>query len=173
MLSRMRMVMVEKWEGHCYDGCMYNASKDLPCYPSCNVEGDMLGTLSRAKALARADGRSLTGVFYLNTLLAFPFYELSGKFAEAGALLMDMSTGKPVELTNDENMQHVWVYDWGNAEGRQLFLDWIAAAIASGNVDGLFADKWGYQCQEINETTWKICSKLPTYAQRRGSFTSV
>ena len=22
MLSKMRMVMVEKWEGHCYDGCI-------------------------------------------------------------------------------------------------------------------------------------------------------
>lgn len=56
---------------------------------------------------------SVTGVVYLNTLMAFPFYALSGRFADAGALLMDMYTGKPVELTNDEDMQHVWVYDWG------------------------------------------------------------
>ena len=97
----------------------------------------MLDTLARAKALALADGRVLTGVFYLNTLLAFPFYSLSGQFADAGALLTDMYTGKPVELTNDENMQHVWVYDWGSAKGRQLFLDFIQRAIASGHVDGV------------------------------------
>ena len=158
VLAKMRMVMIEKWEGHCYDGCMRNASEGMPCFPSCNVEGDMLDTLARAKALARADGRDLTGVFYLNTLLAFPFYQLSGRFAEAGALLMDMFTGKPVELTNDENMQHVWVYDWGSAAGRQLFLSFIQTAIAGGHVDGMFADKWGYECKEVNASTWKICN---------------
>jgi len=72
----------------------------------------------------------------------FPFYQLSGKFAAAGALLMDMYTGKPVTLTNDENMQHVWVYDWGSETGRRLFTDFVQAEIASGNVDGMFADKW-------------------------------
>ena len=38
---------VEKWEGYCYDGCMYNASKDMPCYPSCNVEGDNTRLVTR------------------------------------------------------------------------------------------------------------------------------
>ena len=47
-----------------------------------------------------------------------------------------------MELTNDENMQHVWVYDWGSETGRQLFVDFIQTAIASGSVDGMFADKW-------------------------------
>lgn len=163
MLSKMRMVMVEKWEGHCYDGCMYNVSKGMPCFPSCNVEGDMLDTLSRAKSLAAADGRELAGVFYLNTLLAFPFYQLSGRFAAAGALLMDMYTGRPVELTNDENMQHVWVYDWGSATGRELFVNFIQTAIASGSVDGMFADKWGYKCSPVNATTWKICNNKCGY----------
>ena len=37
--------------GHCYDGCMLNASKDMACFPSCNVEGDMMDTLARVKAL--------------------------------------------------------------------------------------------------------------------------
>jgi hypothetical protein len=32
----------------------------------------------------------VTGVFYLNTLMAFPFYEISGEFADKGLLLMDM-----------------------------------------------------------------------------------
>ena len=88
-------------EGHCYDGCMYNASKHMPCYPSCNVERDMLTTLTAAKAL----NPLVLGIMYINTLMAFPFYSLSGRFAEADALLMDMYTGKPVELTNDEGMQ--------------------------------------------------------------------
>ena len=80
---------------------MYNASKHMPCYPSCNVERDMLTTLTAAKAL----NPGVLGIMYINTLMAFPFYSLSGRFAEANALLMDMYTGKPVELTNDEGMQ--------------------------------------------------------------------
>ena len=80
---------------------MYNASKAQPCFSSCNVEGDMLKTLAAAKALNPA----VLGVMYINTLMAFPFYSLSGKFEAADALLMDMYTGKPVELTNDEGMQ--------------------------------------------------------------------
>jgi hypothetical protein len=95
MLAKMRIVMVEKWEGHCYDGCMYNASKHMPCYPSCNVEGDMLRTLAQVKTI----NPSVKGVVYLNTLMAFPFYALSGRFADNNALLMDMYTKKPVELT--------------------------------------------------------------------------
>ena len=106
--------MVEKWEGHCYDGCMYNASKGKPCFPSCNVERDMLDTLARVKAI----NPQVKGVLYLNTLMAFPFYALSGKFADNDCLLMDMYTNKPVELTNDEGMQHVFVYDWGKTKAR-------------------------------------------------------
>ena len=61
----------------------------------------MLKTLAAAKALNPA----VLGVMYINTLMAFPFYSLSGKFEAADALLMDMYPGKPVELTNDEGMQ--------------------------------------------------------------------
>ena len=52
---------------------MYNASKHMPCFPSCNVEGDMLRTLGQIKAL----NPNVKGVVYLNTLMAFPFYALS------------------------------------------------------------------------------------------------
>jgi len=142
MLAKMRLVMVEKWEGHCYDGCMYNASKDKPCYPSCNVEGDMLATLAAAKKLNPA----VLGVMYINTLMAFPFYSLSGKFAEADALLIDMYTNKPVELTNDEGMQHVFVYDWGSEKARSLFVGFIKGLLDSGQADGIFSDKWGGGC---------------------------
>jgi hypothetical protein len=162
MLSKMRIVMVEKWEGHCYDSCMKNGSSkpSLPCFPSCNVEGDMRNTLRRAKAMSP---NGLTGVFYLNTLMAFPFYSLAGKFTDANALLMDQYTGKPVLLTNDENMQNIWVYDWGNPKGRELFLNYIKEMIHSGDIDGIFADKWGYKCKEENATAWKICNNRCGY----------
>ena len=154
MLAKMRLVMIEKWEGHCYDGCMYNASKNMPCYSSCNVEGDMLKTIAAVKAI----NPSTLGVMYINTLMAFPFYSLSGKFAASDALLMDMYTNKPVELTNDEGMQHVYVYDWGSEKARELFVEFIRNLLDTGQADGLFSDKWGYSCSQVNASTWKICN---------------
>ena len=63
------------------------------------------------------------------------------------------TVGPNPSQTNDENMQHDWVYDWGSETGRQLFIDFVQSEIASGNVDGMFADKWGYECKEVNDTT--------------------
>lgn len=151
--------MIEKWEGHCYDGCMYNASKGMLCYSSCNVERDMLKTIASVKKLSP----STLGVMYINTLMAFPFYALSGKFEANDALLMDMYTNKPVELTNDEGMQHVYVYDWGSAKGRELFIAFIKDLLDSGQADGLFSDKWSYRCSQVNESTWKICNNRCGY----------
>ena len=67
-------------------------------------------------------------------------------------------TGKPVELTNDEGMQHVWVYDWGSPTGRQLFLDFVSDFLTRNQADGIFADKWGGGASRVNATTWKICN---------------
>ena len=38
--------------------------------------------------------------------------------------------------------RHVFVYDWGSAKGRQLFVDFIAGLLSSGQADGIFSDKW-------------------------------
>ena len=65
--------------------------------------------------------------------------------------LMSRYTHKPVVLTNDENMQNVWVYDWGQADARLLFINFVKSMLASGKVDGLFADKWGTHCQQVTE----------------------
>jgi hypothetical protein len=59
-------------------------------------------------------------------------------------------THKPVVLTNDENMQNVWVYDWGLADARLLFVNFVKSMLATGKVDGLFADKWGTHCQQAS-----------------------
>ena len=69
MLAKMRLVVVEKWEGHCWQDCLGNGTGSSPCKASCGVENDILSTLSRVKAINPA----VSGVLYLNTLLAFPF----------------------------------------------------------------------------------------------------
>ena len=45
----MRLVMLEKWEGACWDDCLGNATNKLPCSPSCNVERDSLATLQAVR----------------------------------------------------------------------------------------------------------------------------
>jgi hypothetical protein len=96
MLAKMRIVMVEKWEGHCWADCLANATATPPrhCEATCDVERDMLATLRAVKGL----NPNVSTVFYWNTLLAFPFYAQVGKFAQADALLIDVNTKVPSEL---------------------------------------------------------------------------
>jgi hypothetical protein len=72
MLAKMRMVMLEKWEGHCWQDCLAGGVGSPACQSSCGVENDILSTLGRVKAI----NPSVSGVLYLNTLLAFPFVSL-------------------------------------------------------------------------------------------------
>ena len=48
MLSKMRIVMIEKWEGHCWQDCFANSSSPA-CQPSCGAENDILDTMRRVK----------------------------------------------------------------------------------------------------------------------------
>eukprot|EP01052_Picozoa_sp_SAG31_P004614 SAG31_NODE_192_length_20788_cov_8.938083_16_plen_280_part_00 len=88
---------------------------------------------------------------------------LQGQFAAAGALLMDMYTKRPVELTNDEGMQHVFVYDWGSPKARQLFVGFVKNLLDRGQADGIFSDKWNYRCTQVNDTTYKVCNNRCGY----------
>ena len=159
MLSKMRIVMVsarpnlctqwiphclaqvEKWEGHCYDECspFKNGSTSGFCNPACAVESDMTSTLSKVKAL----NPSVTGIFYLNIFLLFPFYSLAGEYQAKGALLIDSETKKPVLLRNDESMPNIFVPDFGTALGRSIMLNAVQKMIAGGAVDGIFAERLG------------------------------
>ena len=82
MLAKMRLVMIEKWEGRCWQDCLAQGPGSPPCQPACNAEADIIDTMKRIKAV---NPRTAT-VMYLNTLLAFPFYSLIGKYEAAGNL---------------------------------------------------------------------------------------
>ena len=157
MLSKMRIVMLEKWEGGCWDNCLANATAGLPC-SRCNVEEDMLGTLTAVRSLNPA----VTTVMYLNALLMFPFYELAGKYIAADALLKGVD-GNPVELKNDDGMRGVFVPDFGTQAGRDLWMAEVTGWLGTGLVDGIFADKWPDQAH-VNQSdpggSWTICNKV-------------
>ena len=96
MLSKMRLVILEKWEGPCWDDCIANstATPARPCLPSCNEEHESLAVLRRVRGL----NPGVSTMLYLNALLLFPFYELAQRFIDADALLKDVRTGLPVTL---------------------------------------------------------------------------
>jgi hypothetical protein len=118
MLSKARLVIVEKWEGHCWKDCMAGGPSSAACQAACGVENAILDTMGRwvgSTALTLVDSISVCSikalnpgvatVLYWNTLLAFPFYTAVGKFAAAGALTIDSVTGMPILIENDAGMQ--------------------------------------------------------------------
>lgn len=160
MLAKARLIILEKWEGPCWDGCLANATAEppLPCSPSCDVESHMLTTLRRVRAL----NPRVTTMLYLNTLLLFPFYSLAERYIEQGALLIDSQTGKPVELRNDDGMPGVLVPDFGQAAARALWMGEVEGWLATGLVDGIFADKWPDQAHanHTDNSSWLVCNHV-------------
>ena len=133
MLAKMRLIMIEKWEGHCWQDCLGNGTGSPPCQASCGVENDILDTFGRVKAI----NPGTATVLYWNTLLAFPFYTAVGKFADRNLLMMDASTQKPISIRNDNGMENIGVYAFEKADGVQLWVDTIKNLTSTGFVDGV------------------------------------
>ena len=106
MLAKMRLVMVEKWEGHCWQDCLSDGPGSAPCQSNCGVENDILRTFGAVKSM----NPNVATVLYWNTLLAFPFYTAVGEFKEHGLLTIDSKTKKPITIRNDNGMQGIFVY---------------------------------------------------------------
>lgn len=155
MLAKMRVIIIEKWEGPCWYECYANLTKSppVPCRPSCGADNYQMETIKRAKTV----NPKLAAVFYLNTLYDFGMLELHAKFLEAKADIVDIN-GKPVTFKNDNGMPNVNVFDLGQETGRDLWINFVKNLKESGYVDGLFPDKSSILA-EWNETGsfWQIC----------------
>lgn len=155
MLAKMRLIVIEKWEGPCWYKCYANLTMKppVPCQPSCGAENYQMKTIKRAKAV----NPKLAAVFYLNTLYDFPFLELHGKFLKANADVIDVN-GKLVAFKNDNGMPNINVFDLGQKVGRDLWTDFVQSLADTGLVDGLFDDKSNILAM-WNETGsfWQIC----------------
>ena len=154
MLSKMRIIMIEKWEGHCWQDCLGNGTGSPPCQPSCGVENDMLDTFRRVKTVNPATAT----VLYFNTLLAFPFYTAVGKFKASNALTIDSSTHEPINIRNDNGMEGIGVYGFDTEVGVKLYIDTVKNLTATGLVDGFFGDKWGHAAQPDKAGQWQLCN---------------
>ena len=130
----MRLIMIEKWEGRCWQECLGNGTGSPACKSSCGVENYILDTLQRVKTI----NPSTATVLYWNTLLAFPFYTAVGKFKAANALTIDSETKKPIVIRNDNGMEGIYVYGYDTDKGVQLYIDTVKNLTATGIVDGFF-----------------------------------
>lgn len=155
MLAKMRVIVIEKWEGPCWYECYANLTMKppVPCQPSCGAENYQMETIKRAKTV----NPNLAAVFYLNTLYDFPFLALHGKFLEAKADIMDVN-GKPVAFKNDNGMPNINIFDLGQETGRNMWIDFVKSLKDSGYVDGLFPDKHDILASwNESRSFWQIC----------------
>jgi hypothetical protein len=138
MLAKMRFVVIEKWEGSCWDDCLANQSLPIPtpCNPSCHEEEHQLKTLRRVKTL----NSSVVTVFYLNAILDFNYLNLHAQYTKADANLRN-TDGTLCHLTNDNGMVNVTVYDFSQESARRLWVDAVRNLTATGVVDGIYADQ--------------------------------
>jgi len=148
MLSKMRAVGIEKWEGPCWSDCLY---KSTNCGPECGVEQYMMGTLKAVKEL----NPNVSTFFYWNTLLDFNFYSEAANLPK----VMDSNTKKALVLRNDNGLPNVYVFDYATQSGRDGWYDYVVNLTKTGYVDGTFADKYSsYATKNSSGGGWKICN---------------
>jgi len=148
LLAQHQMVTIEKW----YTPCASQGPTQGP--PSCAVEARIEAALARVKAI----NPRVTGLLYLNSMLDFQFYTLHGKMEEAEArgqrsYLRD-ETGAVISLCNDGDVYcNITTFDWTQPHVRGLWLDTIANATKTGDVDGIFADHSAQEHIQIGAPT--------------------
>ena len=155
MLAKMRLIVIEKWEGPCWYECYTNLTMKppVPCQPSCGADDYQLNTLTRAKKV----NPKLAAVFYLNTLYDFPFLKLHGKFQNAKADVVDIK-GNLVAFKNDNGMPNINVFDFSKQQGVDLWTGFIKNLTDTGYVDGVFDDKHNiFSMYNESGSFWQIC----------------
>ena len=155
MLAKMRIIVIQKWDGPCCFECYANLTINppVPCQPSCGGENYQMKTIKCAKVA----NPKLATVFYLNTLYDFPFLELHEKFLKANADMIDVNW-KLVAIKNDDGIPGVNVFDFGQKVGCDLWIGFIKELAKSGVVDGLFDDKSNvFPSWNVTGSFWQIC----------------
>jgi hypothetical protein len=152
MLAKMRYVIIEKWEGHCWNDCVKNASEGVKCEASCHEEAAQSATLKAVKAL----NPNVAGIFYQNTMLDFNFLELHQRYVDADALLHNVD-GTLCQLESDNGMKNITVFDYSKEIGQQLWLNQIKNLTQPGVVDGFYGDTMQVSATENSKGEWTVC----------------
>eukprot|EP00035_Acanthoeca_spectabilis_P031905 m.16199 g.16199 ORF g.16199 m.16199 type:complete len:450 (+) comp5025_c0_seq1:106-1455(+) len=125
--SKFAMVTIEKFQGPC--GYGPNAS------PACHQEDIILAELKKVK-LANPN---VSTIFYYNSVLDFPQYQLHARMLEDPNLTLHNAEGQIVNMSGGGHTCDV--FDFGNPTTRQLFIETCANLTRTGYVDGCFVDR--------------------------------
>eukprot|EP00041_Stephanoeca_diplocostata_P015780 m.302708 g.302708 ORF g.302708 m.302708 type:complete len:480 (-) comp20150_c0_seq1:280-1719(-) len=147
-LATFHMVTVEKW----YTPCASQGPTQGP--PSCAVEEKIEGLLAKINAI----NPNTIGILYLNSMFDFQFYTLHGLLLEAEqrgmtSFLRD-EHGEILSLCNDGDVYcNITTFDWTQPHVRDLWLETMTNATATGSVDGIFADHSAQEHIQIGAPT--------------------
>eukprot|EP01063_Lacrimia_lanifica_P014015 TRINITY_DN2063_c0_g1_i2.p1 TRINITY_DN2063_c0_g1~~TRINITY_DN2063_c0_g1_i2.p1 ORF type:complete len:374 (+),score=174.76 TRINITY_DN2063_c0_g1_i2:60-1181(+) len=150
LMAKYQMVTIEKW----YTACAAMRPDRSQGGPACAVEAKVEKVLGEVGAL----NPNTTRVLYLNSLFNFAFYELNGRMLEAEAagkesFLRDRH-GEVVYLCNDGNGYcNITTFDWTKPHVRDLWMEAVSNATATGNVEGIFADHSAQEQYNIGTPT--------------------
>mmetsp|Transcript_20270 Transcript_20270/g.60557 ORF Transcript_20270/g.60557 Transcript_20270/m.60557 type:complete len:411 (+) Transcript_20270:74-1306(+) len=126
-MAKFPMVTIEKFQGPC--GYAKNAS------PACHQEDLIIDELRKVKEV----NPNVSTIFYYNSVLDFPQYQLHARFLENPSLLLRNADGEILNMTGGGHSCDV--FDFGKDLARQLFIEECVNATKTGFVDGCFIDR--------------------------------
>jgi hypothetical protein len=133
MLSKQRMVMIEKWEGHCWADCVQNTSLGQPCHPSCNAEREMMETMKAVKAL---NSRVAVG-YYQNSLYDWTMQLMNARFAAIDGNMRDID-GRVIGIEQDNGLKNQSIFALNHADAVDLYLENQRNLTSLGFIDGSY-----------------------------------
>ena len=136
MLSKLRVVMIEKWEGHCWADCVQNTSVGLPCRSSCNAEREMMATMKAVKALNPA----VAVGYYQNSLYDWTMQLMNAQFAAIDGNMRD-SKGSLIGIEQDNGLKNQQIFALNHPDVVDLYLENQRNLSTLGFIDGSYLDK--------------------------------
>jgi hypothetical protein len=121
LMARFPMVTIEKFQ--------YNPEPT-------HQEARIIDVLKGVKLI----NPNVSTIFYYNSVLDFPMYDLATRMAADPSLMLRNGAGKIVKMSGGGHSD-MDVFDFGNAAARALFIAECVNATRTGYVDGCFLDR--------------------------------
>ena len=130
IMAKFPMVTVEKFQGPC-------AAKSRPPTDTCHQEALIIDALRRVKGV---NPRVCT-IFYYNSILNFPQYDLSARFMADNATLLLHDVNGSLITESGGGKSGLTVFDYQQRAAADLWASACINATLTGHVDGCFADR--------------------------------
>lgn len=157
MLAKLRVVMIEKWEGHCWADCVSNTSAGVPCQPSCHAEAEMKATIRALKSLNPA----VAVGYYQNSLYDWTMQQMNLEFSAIDGNMRD-SKGQIIGIRQDNGLEDQQIFALNQPAVVDLYLSLQQSLAQLGFIDGSYLDKpTDFPIYDKQRGSWTIC-ELPT-----------